>query len=91
MTAELHLPASLNSSTPAPRVIEVEADTVGAALEELRASFPQLERRLRDEQGQLRPHLRLYLEDRDVEDLEGLATELRQGSRLYVIPQVSGG
>ncbi len=91
MSAELHLPASLRASTPGPSVVELEAETVGGALDQLRLSWPQLERRIRDEQGRLRRHLRLYLGELDVADLQGLATSLPEGSRLYVIPQVSGG
>jgi molybdopterin converting factor small subunit len=91
VTATLHLPAVLRQSADGQGTVPVEAKTVGGALDELSGSWPQLERRLRDEQGQLRRHIRIYLEDRDIEDLSGLDTPLLDGSRVHIIPMVSGG
>ncbi len=45
----------------------------------------------RDEQGNLRPHLRLYLGDQGLDELAGLDGQLGEGPELYVIPAVSGG
>ena len=91
MTASLHLPAVLRPSADGQGEVPVQAGTVGGALDELARSWPQLERRLRDEQGTLRRHIRIYLEDTDIADLQGLATPLRAGSRVHIIPMVSGG
>ena len=64
---------------------------MGGALDELVASWPQLERRLRDEQGVVRRHIRIYVEDTDIAELSGLATPLPEGARVYIIPAISGG
>ncbi|MGH7666211.1 MAG: MoaD/ThiS family protein [Candidatus Dormibacteria bacterium] len=91
MTAALHLPAVLRQSAAGLGVVPLNASTVGGALDEVAAQWPQLARRLRDEQGVVRRHIRLYLEDTDVAELGGLATPLPEGGRLYVIPAISGG
>jgi molybdopterin converting factor small subunit len=91
VTATLHLPAVLRPSADGQGTVPVKAATVGGALDELSRSWPQLERRLRDEQGRVRRHIRIYLEDRDIQDLSGLATPLPDGSRVHIIPMVSGG
>lgn len=91
MIASLHLPAALRSSADGQGELPVSAATVGGALDELARSWPQLERRLRDEQGMVRRHIRIYLEDTDIADLQGLATPLKEGARVHIIPMVSGG
>lgn len=91
MTATVILPAVLRPAAGGQGRIPVEADSVGAALDQLAREWPLLERRLRDERGRLRQHVRLYLEADDISDLAGMATPLPEGSRLHVIPAVSGG
>lgn len=91
MSATLHLPAVLRPSADGQGVLPIGAETVDGALDELARSWPQLERRLRDEQGAVRRHIRIYLEDRDIADLQGPATPLPEGARLYIIPAISGG
>ncbi|MHB1499587.1 MAG: MoaD/ThiS family protein [Candidatus Dormibacteria bacterium] len=91
MTATLVVPAALRSSAGGLGRIPTAATTVAAALDQLALEWPQLERRLRDERGQLRRHVKLYLEADDISDLAGMATPLPDGSRLHIIPAVSGG
>ncbi|MGH7608859.1 MAG: MoaD/ThiS family protein [Candidatus Dormibacteria bacterium] len=91
MTASLYLPAVLRPTAAGQAILPVAAGTVGGALDGLHASWPLLERRLRDEQGAVRQHIRIYLEDTDIADLSGLATALPEGARLHIIPAISGG
>ncbi len=91
MTATLVLPAALRPAAGGAPELDIAEGTVRAALDSLAATMPLLERRVRDEQGRVRPHIRLYLGSSDVEDLEGLDTKVAAGARLYVIPAVSGG
>jgi molybdopterin synthase sulfur carrier subunit len=91
VTATLVFPAVLRPSAGGHAALPVAAATVGGALDELAASWPQLERRLRDEQGVVRRHIRIYVEDTDIAELSGLATPLPEGARVYIIPAISGG
>ena len=65
--------------------------TVGEALDGLKVTWPQLARRLRDEQGAVRRHIRIYVESDDISDLAGLATPLSEGAHIYIVPAISGG
>ncbi len=91
MSATLVLPAALRSAAGGAPELQIAEGTVRAALDNLATTMPLLERRVRDEQGRVRPHIRLYLGSSDIEDLGGLDTEVAAGTRLYVIPAVSGG
>ncbi|MDA8395840.1 MAG: MoaD/ThiS family protein [Candidatus Dormibacteraeota bacterium] len=91
MTATLVLPTALREAAGGLPELEIAEGTVRSALDLLAGTMPLLERRVRDEQGRVRPHIRLYLGSSDIEDLQGLDTMVGAGSRLYVIPAVSGG
>ena len=91
MSATLVLPAALRAAAGGAPELQIAEGTVRAALDDLATTMPLLERRVRDEQGRVRPHIRLYLGSSDIEDLGGLDTEVAAGTRLYVIPAVSGG
>jgi sulfur-carrier protein len=65
--------------------------TVGALLDHLATTHPDLERRARDEQGRLRRHVNVFLGAANVRDLDEQGTRLVAGAELAVIPAVSGG
>lgn len=91
MTATVVLPAVLRPSAGGLSRIPVQAGSVAEALDQLAREWPLLERRLRDERGRIRQHVRLYLEGDDIADLAGMSTPLPEGSQLHIIPAVSGG
>lgn len=82
------LPRSLVSLIPGTaRSTEVDAATVGEALDRLDARTPGLRNRLVDSGPVIREHINIYV-DREPADL---GTPLRPGSTIHVIPAVSGG
>ncbi|MGH7611546.1 MAG: MoaD/ThiS family protein [Candidatus Dormibacteria bacterium] len=91
MSQTLYLPAVLRPLASGRATLEVRSQTVGGVFDELRQSLPQLERKVRDEQGEVRRHIRIYLGDTDIQDLQGQATPLPDGASVHVIPAISGG
>jgi len=83
--------------TPAKRLadeleeVEIRGDTLGAALDDLAARLPQLERRLRDECGQLRPHVLMFVNGVSVRTGAPMDTPVGDGAEIFVAPAVSGG
>ena len=86
--ADIHLPATL---TPLfrdlPRHVEVDADTVGGAIEQLEQRWPGLRDRLCEPGPSIRGHIHFYV-DRERALLE---TPLGRSSRVEVIAAISGG
>jgi sulfur-carrier protein len=64
---------------------------IGTLLDHLAVAYPALERRLRDEQGRLRPHVNVFVGTDNIRDLDQLATPLADGSEVVILPAVSGG
>ncbi len=71
--------------------MEAQGSTVREVLDDLAGRLPMLERRLRDESGQLRPHVLIFVDGVNVRGLTELDTGVRDGAEIFVAPAVSGG
>ena len=91
MKLAVHLPSLLEASAEGRRVVEIEAETLAGALEELFRRHPLLRRHLTDEAGDLREHVNLFLGDTNVRWIEDWNEPLRGGEDLTVLQAVSGG
>ena len=86
--ADLHLPATLPPLFPdLPRRLELDAATVGEAIDRLDERWPGLRDRLCEVGPNLRPHINIYVDRRRAE----LETALAEDSRVDVIAAISGG
>jgi sulfur-carrier protein len=86
--ADLHLPGTLTPLfADLPRQLDVDAATVGEAIERLDRDWPGLRDRLCEPGPLLRGHIHVYV-DRERATLD---TPLQLGSRVDVIAAISGG
>jgi molybdopterin converting factor small subunit len=47
--------------------------------------------RILTEQGEVRPHVNVFVGDQSIRDTGGLATPVPDGAEIAIIPAVSGG
>jgi sulfur-carrier protein len=90
MAVTVKLPTQLRAAAGGQASAQVEAATVGEALEGLFAQHGELRERLMQD-GDLRRFVNVYLDDEDVRTLDGLATPVREGGKLTILPAVAGG
>ncbi len=93
MTVQVLLPGALASLAGGARHLDVEpaGGTLADLLDALAAQHPLLARRIRDETGQVRRFVNIYVDGDDVRFEGGLATEVRDGAEVQVLPSVAGG
>ncbi len=91
MSVTLLLPAAHRHLADGKESLELSAATVAAALDGLVARFPRLKEHLFTADGRLRNFVNLYLGDEDVRQLGQLATPLKDGDVLAIVPAVAGG
>lgn len=65
--------------------------TVGDALLALGREYPGVRDRVLTEQGDVRLHLNVFVDEDDVRFVRGMATPVADGSRVTILPAVSGG
>jgi molybdopterin converting factor small subunit len=68
-----------------------DGSTVADLLDAIGAEYPALERRIRDEQGVLRPHVNIFVGDENVRSLGGARAALPAGAEVSILPAISGG
>ena len=71
--------------------LDGEYQTAGDALIGLWAESPGLRDRILNEQGEIRQHVNIFYEGRDVRRLNGLDTRIAGDNELYIFNAVSGG
>lgn len=72
-------------------VLDVAASTVGEALRNLWLQHPGLRDRVVNEQGNLRQHVNIFLNDDNVRRQQLLETALPESCEITILPAVSGG
>ncbi len=90
MAVTVKLPTQLRAAAGGQATAQVQGATVGEALESLFAEHGELRDRLMQD-GDLRRFVNVYLDDEDVRTLDGLATPVREGGQLTILPAVAGG
>jgi sulfur-carrier protein len=86
--ATLHLPSTLPPLFAGlPRYVEVDAATVGEAVEQLNEQWPGLRDRLCEPGPVLRRHINVYVDRRRAE----LDAPIGAGTRVDVIAAITGG
>src|ERR1700682_561741 len=83
-------PAFRRFTDGAPR-IDCSAATIADALNELTTRFPNLSRHVRDDQGQIRQFLNIYLNEEDIRFLGGESCAVKEGDRVLLVPSIAGG
>jgi molybdopterin synthase sulfur carrier subunit len=72
-------------------VVDDQASTVGEALQSLWRKYVGLRDRVLNEQGHLRPHVNIFLNDDNVRLKQLLDTPVQDNCEITILPAVSGG
>ena len=93
MSVQVVLPGVLADLAGGSKHLELDptGSTLADLLDELASRHPMLGRRIRDETGQVRRFVNVYVDGDDVRFTQGLATEVRDGAEVQVLPSVAGG
>jgi sulfur-carrier protein len=90
MPVKVHIPTPMRQHTGGNAVVDTKGASVKAVLDDLGAQHPALTQKLFDN-GKVRQFVNLYLNDEDVRYLDNLATPVKDGDELAIIPAVAGG
>jgi molybdopterin synthase sulfur carrier subunit len=91
MEVNVRIPAPLKKLAGEQDVIKSQGKTVGEVLRSLTDAYPGLEERLRDEKGEVRRFINIYVNDEDIRFIQNLETPLKEGDQISIIPAIAGG
>lgn len=91
MSVKVKLPTQLRSAAGGDGEVVVEGATVGEALDALYGVHPELKERIADEDGSVRRFVNVYVDGDDIRFGDGLATPVKDGAQLQILPAVAGG
>ena len=91
MSVRVRIPTPLRALTGGAAEVTVAGGSVAECIAQLEAQYPGIEQRLKDENGELRRFVNLYVNGEDVRFLQGLDTHLKAGDEVSIVPAVAGG
>lgn len=91
MSKKVRIPTPLRKLTHNAEQVEINAATIGAAIEELQSRFPGIAERLVDEKGEVRRFVNIYVNEEDIRFLKNKETPIKDGDEVSIIPAIAGG
>lgn len=75
----------------ASRLTVAAGGSLRAVLDEVADRWPRLERRIRDERGELRRYVNVYVDGEDCRRAGGLEASVSPHAEVQIVPSVAGG
>jgi len=91
MAVTIEIPTAFRRFTDGSPKLDCNAATVAEALSILTSQYPGLSRHVRDDSGQIRQFLNVYLNEEDIRFLGGETYAFQDGDEIMLIPSIAGG
>ena len=91
MTITVQIPTPLRRLTSGSARVTCAAANLDELFSALDQQFPDLKPHPRDEAGQMRRFLNVYVNEEDIRFLGGNAYAFRDGDEVLLVPSIAGG
>jgi molybdopterin synthase sulfur carrier subunit len=91
MSVKVRIPSPLRNFTNGADVVETTGATVAEVLDSLKGKAAGIETRLFKGEGQLNRFVNVFLNDEDIRHLDKLATPVKAGDEISIVPAIAGG
>ena len=91
MSIKVQIPTALRKHTAGLGSLECAAANLSELFATLDEKFPALKPFLRDEKGEVRRFLNVYVNEEDVRFLGGPAYAFQDGDEVLLVPSIAGG
>lgn len=90
MSVKVSIPSAFRRHTGGTDHYDCTAQNLNGLLDALGNRFPELKQHLRDEQGNVRRFLNIYVNDEDIRFL-GKDYLFKEGDEVTLVPSIAGG
>lgn len=91
MSIRVRIPTPLKKLAGEQDILLANGNTVGEVIQWLTETYPELKERLRDEQGEVRRFINIYVNEEDIRFIQNLETPVKDGDQISIIPAIAGG
>jgi sulfur-carrier protein len=91
MPITVQIPTALRRHTDGVGKLDCSAANISELFSVLDEKFPQLKPHLRDEAGEIRRFLNVYVNEEDIRFLGGPAYAFQDGDEVLLVPSIAGG
>ncbi len=91
MAITVQIPSALRKHTAGVGSVECAVSNLPELFSALDEKFPELKPHLRDEKGQVRRFLNIYVNEEDIRFLGGQDYAFRDGDEVLLVPSIAGG
>ena len=91
MPITVNIPTALRRHTEGVASITCAAGNLGELFSVLDEKFPELKPHLRDDKGQIRRFLNIYVNEEDIRFLGGQTYAFQEGDEVLLVPSIAGG
>ncbi|HLV88878.1 MAG TPA: MoaD/ThiS family protein [Candidatus Sulfotelmatobacter sp.] len=91
MSITVQIPTALRRHTDGVGSITCTASNLVELFSVLDQKFPALKPHLRDEQGQVRRFLNIYVNEEDIRFIGGQGYAFQEGDEVLLVPSIAGG
>jgi molybdopterin synthase sulfur carrier subunit len=88
---EVLIPTPLRRFTDGKSKVSGSGATVAELLDSLEEAYPGLSERVREEDGQIRRFVNIFVNGSNIRELDGGETALKPGDEVGIIPAMAGG
>ncbi len=89
--ATVHFTTALERFVPGLESIEVSGDTAFEVIAEIEKHFPGVRGYILEENGALRKHVNIFINDHSIEDTRHLSDAVACNDEIHIIQALSGG
>ena len=91
MKITVEIPTALRRFTEGVQILECGSASLPELLGEIEQRFPAISKHLRDDAGEVRRFVNIYVNEEDIRFLGGNDYKFQDGDRVLVVPSIAGG
>lgn len=91
MHVRVRIPTPLKKLAGEQDVVLAQGNTVREVIQWLTETYPGLNDRLRDEKGEVRRFINIYVNDEDIRFIQNLESPVKDGDQISIVPAIAGG
>jgi molybdopterin converting factor small subunit len=89
--ATVLIPTPLRRFTGGQGKLTVNGDDIGSLLRAVDQQYPGIAEKVFDGEGQVKRFINIFVGEREIRTLQGLATPVQESDQVSIVPAMAGG